>query len=100
MGRFPAKIDYENIRNARISENQARLASLGLHKTISELRSITTPVKTPPKRKLVKVDWSSVPLRRSNRLKQIEPKPVGESVTTRRSLRYFANSPAKSANGK
>ncbi|PWA47215.1 zinc-finger domain of monoamine-oxidase A repressor R1 [Artemisia annua] len=99
MGRFPAKIDYENIRNARISENQARLASLGLHKTISELRSITTPVKTPPKRKLVKVDWSSVPLRRSNRLKQIEPKPVGESVTTRRSLRYFANSPAKSANG-
>ncbi|PWA59592.1 ribosomal protein L1p/L10e family [Artemisia annua] len=99
MGRFPAKIDYENIRNARISENQARLASLGLHKTISELRSITTPVKTPPKRKLVKVDWSSVPLRRSNRLKQIDANPAGELVTTRRSLRYFTNSPAKSPNG-
>ncbi|KAK9066826.1 hypothetical protein SSX86_014149 [Deinandra increscens subsp. villosa] len=86
MGRFPAKIDYENIRNARISENQARLASLGLQKTISELRSITTPVKSP-KRKHVKVNCSSVPLRRSNRLKQVNPSSSDALISARRSLR-------------
>ncbi|KAI3785354.1 hypothetical protein L1987_44472 [Smallanthus sonchifolius] len=86
MGRFPAKIDYENIRNARISENQARLASLGLQKTISELRSITTPLKSP-KRKHVKADRSSFPLRRSDRLKQINPSSPDGLIPIRRSLR-------------
>ncbi|KAK1433353.1 hypothetical protein QVD17_10263 [Tagetes erecta] len=96
MGRFPAKIDYENIRNARISENQARLASLGLQKTISELRSITTPVKSP-KRKPVKVDFSSVPLRRSNRLKELNPTSPDGLVSIRRSLRLPLD---QSPNGK
>ncbi|KAL8250778.1 hypothetical protein R6Q59_034471 [Mikania micrantha] len=86
MGRIPTKIDYENIRNVRISENQARLASLGLQKTISDLRSMTTPVKSP-KKKHVKVDYSSLPLRRSNRLKQINPSSSAGMISTRRSIR-------------
>ncbi|KAI3499700.1 hypothetical protein L1887_35505 [Cichorium endivia] len=90
MGRFPAKSDYEDMRNARISENQARLASLGLQKTLSELRLITTPAKSP-KRKWAKVDYSSVPLRRSNRLKQVNPNSSDGSVG--RSLKFLPDSP-------
>ncbi|XP_071709875.1 uncharacterized protein [Rutidosis leptorrhynchoides] len=92
MGRFPAKIDYENIRNARISENQARLASLGLQKTISELRAFTTPVKSP-RRKHVKGAYSSMPLRRSNRLQQINPNSSTDLISARRSLRLPPDSP-------
>ncbi|KAK9110327.1 hypothetical protein Sjap_018387 [Stephania japonica] len=62
------KIRYEDLRNARISENQARLASLGLEKSLSELRAIISPPKPPPRKWEKKVyDYSS--LRRSNRLK-------------------------------
>lgn len=46
MGKLSAKSDYESLRNARILENEARLASLGVHKAISELRSITKTDKT------------------------------------------------------
>ncbi|CAI9113714.1 OLC1v1014367C1 [Oldenlandia corymbosa var. corymbosa] len=70
MGKLRAKTDYEKLRNARILENQARLACLGVQKTISELRSITSSAKTT-KRKCQKVDYSSAPLRRSSRLKGI-----------------------------
>lgn len=51
-------------------EEQARLASLGLQKTISELRSITSSPKSDRTnvRKCQKVDYSSTPLRRSARL--------------------------------
>ncbi|KAI3758608.1 hypothetical protein L6452_06175 [Arctium lappa] len=85
MGRFRAKSDYESIRNARISENQARLASLGLQKAISELRLITTPSKSP-KRKYIKADCTTLPLRRSNRLKRINPNSSDDSISIRRSL--------------
>ncbi|KAI5330566.1 PREDICTED: cell division cycle-associated [Prunus dulcis] len=73
MGRGQAKSDYENVRNARILENQARLTSLGLHKTITELRSIASSAK-PPKthvRDYRKKVYELTSLRRSNRLKEI-----------------------------
>lgn len=47
---------------------QARLASLGLQKTVAELRSISSKPQSE-KRKHNKVDYFSTPLRRSNRLK-------------------------------
>lgn len=59
---------------------QARLESLGLQKTISELRSITSSKPKVQKRKCIKVDYSSSPLRRSNRLqgKSCDYKPLVE----------------------
>lgn len=51
---------------------QARLASLGLQKTVSELRSIASSAK-PAKthvREYKKKDYKITPLRRSDRLKQ------------------------------
>ncbi|KAL6552373.1 hypothetical protein OROHE_007737 [Orobanche hederae] len=74
MGRLKSKSDYEEIRNARISENQARLATLGLQKTISELRALTSSPKSHI-RKRCKVDYSSSPLRRSDRLRGKSPPP-------------------------
>ncbi|XP_075505126.1 uncharacterized protein LOC142542394 isoform X2 [Primulina tabacum] len=75
MGRLRAKSDYEGIRNARISENQARLASLGLQKTILELRSLSSSAKSERTlvRKYCKVDYRSTPLRRSARLSGKSP---------------------------
>ncbi|CAL5442488.1 unnamed protein product [Camellia sinensis] len=61
------KSDYESIRTARILENQARLASLGLHRTISDLR-LASPVNTYVK-KYQKVDYECTPRRCSARLK-------------------------------
>ncbi|KAK6127845.1 hypothetical protein DH2020_013517 [Rehmannia glutinosa] len=75
MGRLKSKSDYEELRNARISENQARLASLGLQKTISELRALASSPKSDKThvRKYCKVDYSSTPLRRSARLSGKSP---------------------------
>ncbi|XP_030472974.1 uncharacterized protein LOC115690679 [Syzygium oleosum] len=67
MGRSPAPRDYEGLRNARILENQARLASLGLQKTIHELRSLSSPAK--PVRAQRKKVYSVGALRRSERLR-------------------------------
>ncbi|KAL3818498.1 hypothetical protein ACJIZ3_004403 [Penstemon smallii] len=80
MGRLKAKSDYEELRKARISENQARLASLGLQKTISELRSLTSSPKSDKThvRKYCKADYSSTPLRRSSRLIGKPPSSQGE----------------------
>ncbi|KAK2978715.1 hypothetical protein RJ640_004238 [Escallonia rubra] len=97
MGRLRAKSDYEDLRNARISENKvpifslsisrsvnARLESLGLRKTISELRSFTSsPVSV--KRKERKVDFTS--LRRSGRLKGKAPECTSDHISLRRSHR-------------
>ncbi|KAL3512116.1 hypothetical protein ACH5RR_024833 [Cinchona calisaya] len=69
MGRLRAKTDYEDLRKARILENQARLASLGVQKTISELRSISSSAKSEKKKSQKVVDYSFTPLRRSNRRK-------------------------------
>ncbi|KAI3463548.1 hypothetical protein Pfo_020211 [Paulownia fortunei] len=79
MGRLKAKSDYEELRKARIFENQARLASLGLQKTISELRSLTSSPKSDKThvRKHCKVDYSSTPLRRSARLRGKSPPSQG-----------------------
>lgn len=68
MGKLRAKSDYESLRNARIVENQARLASLGVHKTISDLRSIVSSAK-PKVRKWQKKDNVITPVRRSTRFK-------------------------------
>ncbi|KAK9111478.1 hypothetical protein Scep_018997 [Stephania cephalantha] len=67
------KIRYEDLRNARISENQskislARLATLGLEKSLSELRAIVLSPKQPPKQFQKKV-YDSSSLKRSSRLK-------------------------------
>uniref|UniRef100_A0A453H727 Uncharacterized protein n=1 Tax=Aegilops tauschii subsp. strangulata TaxID=200361 RepID=A0A453H727_AEGTS len=72
MGRLGDKSDYESIREARISENMARMEMLGLRRCAGELSAISsapspragsvTPRKTPkPPRVLT-------PLRRSGRL--------------------------------
>ncbi|XP_042003275.1 cell division cycle-associated protein 7-like [Salvia splendens] len=77
MGRFKAKSDYEQLRIARIVENQARLANLGLQKTLSELQSLNSSTKSEKtrKRKYCKVDFSAAPLRRSARLGGISLPP-------------------------
>ncbi|KAK9278032.1 hypothetical protein L1049_028376 [Liquidambar formosana] len=94
MGRLTTKIGYENLRNARILENQARLASLGLPKTISDLRSIVSsakPEKTQ-KRRPSKVVNGGSPLRRSNRLKGITIDSTTEHLSLRRSGRLRGKS--------
>lgn len=90
MGRLRAKSEYEDLRNARILENQARLASLGLLKTLSDLQSLAKSQKSPV-RKYEKKPYGarSVPIRRSARLKgvtDIISTPI--SAHTRRSTRF------------
>ncbi|XP_060205404.1 uncharacterized protein LOC132633178 isoform X2 [Lycium barbarum] len=65
------KTEYEELRNARILENKARMASLGIQKTIAELRARAQSAKRPWN----KVDYFSAPLRCSNRLRGISPPP-------------------------
>lgn len=80
------KTDYEELRKAQILENKARLASLGLQKTVAELRSISSKPQSE-KRKHNKVDYFSTPLRRSNRLKG-----SSSELALRRSYRLNENS--------
>ncbi|XVF09419.1 hypothetical protein REPUB_Repub07fG0091200 [Reevesia pubescens] len=89
MGRVRAKSDYESLRNARIRENQARLASLGVHNTISKLRSIVSSAKSENihVRKWQKKEHKITPLRRSNRFKQISTASTPTSNFLRRSNR-------------
>ncbi|RVX17893.1 hypothetical protein CK203_004181 [Vitis vinifera] len=70
MGRLSAKIDYEEIRIARILENQAKLASMGLNKTLADLRAVASSAKSVKShvRKAPKIYYSGMPLRRSSRL--------------------------------
>ncbi|XP_022715372.1 cell division cycle-associated 7-like protein [Durio zibethinus] len=92
MGKLRAKSDYESLRNARILENQARLASLGVHNTISELRSIVSSAK-PGKievRKWQKKEYDIRPLRRSNRFKRIRTASTHTGKFLRRSNRLRA----------
>ncbi|XVF50419.1 hypothetical protein PTKIN_Ptkin04bG0098300 [Pterospermum kingtungense] len=84
MGKLSAKSDYESLRNARILENQVRLSSLGVHKAISELRSITKPVKTQVVKTCQNKKYQITPLRRSTRLKSI---PSTASTPTTINLR-------------
>ncbi|XP_062118111.1 uncharacterized protein LOC133831731 isoform X2 [Humulus lupulus] len=86
MGRFSAKTDYEDLRNVRILENKARLKTLGLQKTISELRSIVSSAKPSRKPWTRKVyDLSS--LRRSGRLKRTSSEVTPIRFSLRRSSR-------------
>ncbi|CAD6214237.1 unnamed protein product [Miscanthus lutarioriparius] len=74
MGKLGAKSDYESLRNARISENMARMEMLGLLRCAGELSDIAsasshraagsaTPRRTPRPQVT-----SMTPLRRSGRL--------------------------------
>ncbi|XP_024018359.1 cell division cycle-associated 7-like protein [Morus notabilis] len=94
MGRLRAKSDYEDLRNARILENQNRLKTLGLQKTISDLRSVVSS-SSPPKtqvRNYTKKVYETGSLRRSNRLKQISSLTITPKRTSlRRSSRLRGN---------
>ncbi|XP_038895128.1 cell division cycle-associated 7-like protein [Benincasa hispida] len=97
MGRLRAKSDYEDLRNARILENKERLASLGLKKTVSELHSIISSAKSAKihARKCHNtLSRISLPLRRSDRLKQISPvsTPLRFQFSFRRSNRLKGKS--------
>lgn len=94
MGRLTAPLDYESLRKARILENQEKLASLGLQKTIFDLRSAISSAKSvkTPVRKCQKKIYAVISLRRSDRLKGniVESAPRGASL--RRSSRLAAAS--------
>ncbi|KAJ9141567.1 hypothetical protein P3X46_032090 [Hevea brasiliensis] len=97
MGRVKNRIDYENLRNARILENQARLSSLGLQKTLSDLRSLTSSAKAEKgrtqKRKHDKKVYGTTDLRRSDRLKHIATNSSAlKALPMRRSNRLRAES--------
>ncbi|KAH6761526.1 hypothetical protein C2S52_018959 [Perilla frutescens var. hirtella] len=88
MGTFKTKSDYEELRNARIVENRARLATLGLQKALSELRSLNSSPKsdkTHTRKQHCKVDRSAAPLRRSARLIAKPPTSEGGKL----SFSYF-----------
>ncbi|KAI4347286.1 hypothetical protein L6164_008108 [Bauhinia variegata] len=91
MGRIrgsKAYSNYENLRQTRILENQARLASLGIQKTISELRESAASAKTTkPKRSYQKRVHGVTPLRRSKRIKGIDLYAHPKSLPPRRSQR-------------
>ncbi|CAN6303828.1 unnamed protein product [Urochloa humidicola] len=91
MGRLSAKSDYESLRDARISENMARMEMLGLRRCAGELSDIAsassrraagsaTPRKTPRPRVR-----SMTPLHRSGRLAAATP--TGSASSHRRSAR-------------
>nr|GMC69122.1 cell division cycle-associated protein 7-like [Ipomoea batatas] len=79
MGRLRTKSEYEDLRKARILGNNVPLETLGLQKSIPELRSLAAKPKLE-RRKWRKIDCSSTPVRRSNRLKG-KPCDYAPSVT-------------------
>ncbi|KAJ4828187.1 hypothetical protein Tsubulata_045117 [Turnera subulata] len=105
MGKLENKTEYENLRNARILENKARLASLGLQKTLSDLRSLTSSSKQEKtqRRKWTKRVYSTTDLRRSDRLKCVSvetptPKILSLRYSTR--LRHKSRQPISPNEGK
>ncbi|PAN45410.1 hypothetical protein PAHAL_9G116600 [Panicum hallii] len=98
MGKLSAKSDYECLRDARISENMARMEMLGLLRCAGELSDIAsasshraagsaTPRNRKPPRPRV---MSMTPLRRSSRLAAATP--TGSTSTNRRSARLNGQS--------
>ncbi|CAL0323926.1 unnamed protein product [Lupinus luteus] len=77
MLRMRETCEYEATRNARLLENKARLESLGILKTVSEIRKPLTP-----KRQYHKRLYALTPLRRSHRLNA-----TTDHLQPRRSLR-------------
>ncbi|KAL6909446.1 hypothetical protein ACP4OV_001727 [Aristida adscensionis] len=98
MGRLAGKCDYERLRDARISENMARMEMLGLRRCAGELSDLSsascrrraaasaTPRRTPRPRVL-----SMTPLRRSSRLTAAAPPPAS-APARRRSARLNGQS--------
>ncbi|XP_061343753.1 uncharacterized protein LOC133289771 [Gastrolobium bilobum] len=62
--RARAKSEYEALRNARMLENQARLESLGVLNSISQLRQASAQRKKPRNKRV----YGLTPLRRSQRI--------------------------------
>ncbi|KAL9372335.1 hypothetical protein Peur_034579 [Populus x canadensis] len=87
MGKLKCKSDYEDLRNARILENQARLQSLGIHKTLSDLRSLTSSSPKWERRKWTKRVYETAILRRSDRLKRISSVESSTQYSNNLSLR-------------
>ncbi|KAF3437823.1 hypothetical protein FNV43_RR20579 [Rhamnella rubrinervis] len=105
MGRLPAKSDYENLRNARILENQTRLSTLGLNKTLEELRSVASSAKStkPHVKNYTKKVYGTAPLRRSDRLRKITSETTTETpknTKLRRSARLGAKHREEPISGK
>ncbi|GMQ11587.1 hypothetical protein CsSME_00054166 [Camellia sinensis var. sinensis] len=91
MGRLKSKNHYEAIRTAQILHNQARLASMGSRKTISELRSM----KKSHVRKYQKVDYGSTPQRRSARLNRL----IDDSIATSDHIRFRRSNRLRGTHG-
>nr|XP_034908429.1 uncharacterized protein LOC118044295 isoform X3 [Populus alba] len=87
MGKLKCKSDYEDLRNARILENQARLESLGIHKTLSDLRSLNSSSPKCERRKWTKRVYETAILRRSDRLKRISSVESSTQYSNNLSLR-------------
>ncbi|XP_072973680.1 uncharacterized protein [Typha angustifolia] len=71
MGRLSAKYDYERLRNARISENKARMESLGIHRSADELSLILSSTQS--------ADGSSSTLKRNKKVRNLEDTPLRRS---------------------
>ncbi|KAB5531760.1 hypothetical protein DKX38_018430 [Salix brachista] len=101
MGKLKCKFHYEDLRNARILENQARLESLGIHKTLSDLRSITSLSSKCERKKWTKRVYETAILRRSDRLKRISSVESStqhsDNISLRRSnrLKEISTEPVK-----
>ncbi|KAL6909445.1 hypothetical protein ACP4OV_001726 [Aristida adscensionis] len=67
MGELGDKPDYERLREARISENKARMEMLGLHRAKRELADIVA-ASAPPRRPSTHRQYAVGPPRRSARL--------------------------------
>ncbi|KAG4991916.1 Cell division cycle-associated 7-like protein [Glycine soja] len=81
MGRVREKEkcgDYEALRKARILENQARLESLGVANTVSQLRQQAKKQQQP--RTHPKKLYGLTPLRRSQRINNLTPPPFQPST--------------------
>lgn len=75
-----SKSDYESLRNARMSENKARLESLGILNKVSNLREASTPTKKQ-QRTPVKRVYGLTPVRRSQRIKDVSTGTVTVAAT-------------------
>ncbi|XP_020102797.1 cell division cycle-associated protein 7-like isoform X2 [Ananas comosus] len=99
MGKLDAKCDYESLRNARISDNKARMQSLGIRRCAGELNLITSPSRsrkdytnTPERTKKAR-KIEATPLRRSDRVKKPSDVEANSAPPLRRSDRLKGKSP-------
>ncbi|CAL4935562.1 unnamed protein product [Urochloa decumbens] len=67
MGKLDNASDYESLRDARISENKARLEMLGLRRAKEELNAMVAAA-APARRPWAHKQYATGPLRRSPRL--------------------------------